>query len=41
MAGEDSATRIFGAFVEAARRHAEERKQVATDLSPAGSMAAE
>lgn len=41
MTDEDSASRIFGAFLEAARRRAEERKQPATELSPAGSMAAE
>lgn len=41
MTGEESAARLFGAFVEAARRHAEERKQSATEMSPAGSMAAE
>jgi hypothetical protein len=39
--GEESAARIFGAFIEAARRHAEERKQAATEMSPAGSIAAE
>jgi len=38
MTGEESAARIFGAFIEAARRHAEERKQAATELSPAGSI---
>lgn len=41
MPGEDSAARIFGAFVEAARRHAEARKQEAADLSPAGITASE
>ncbi|HEV7922301.1 MAG TPA: gamma-glutamyl-gamma-aminobutyrate hydrolase family protein, partial [Thermoanaerobaculia bacterium] len=41
MMGEESAARIFGAFIEAARRHAEERKQAATEMSPAGSIAAE
>jgi putative glutamine amidotransferase len=41
MPAEDSAARIFGAFVEAARRHAEERKQAAPDLSPAGITASE
>ena len=41
MPSEDSAARIFGAFVEAARRRAEERKQAAGDLSPAGITASE
>jgi putative glutamine amidotransferase len=41
MTGEESAARIFGAFVEAARRHASERKHAATELSPAGSITAE
>lgn len=35
MAGERSASAIFGAFVEAARRYAEAKRQGATDLSPA------
>ena len=41
MPSEDSAARIFGAFVEAARRHAAERKQAEVDLSPAGITASE
>jgi putative glutamine amidotransferase len=41
MAGEESAVRIFGAFIEAARRYAKERIQAATVMSPAGSIAAE
>lgn len=41
MRGENSASSIFGAFVEAARKYAEARKQSSTDLSPAGISAAE
>jgi putative glutamine amidotransferase len=33
MKGEESATSIFGAFVEAARRHAQSKKHEATELS--------
>lgn len=36
MPGENSASRLFGAFVEAARKYAEQKRQTATDLSPAG-----
>lgn len=36
MPGENSASRLFGAFVEAARKYAERKRQTATDLSPAG-----
>lgn len=36
MSGEDSATSIFGAFVDAARRYAEEKTQLATETSPHG-----
>ncbi|HVR37641.1 MAG TPA: gamma-glutamyl-gamma-aminobutyrate hydrolase family protein [Thermoanaerobaculia bacterium] len=41
MRGEESASSIFGAFVEAARRYAEARKQMSADLSPAGITSAE
>ncbi|HWW63098.1 MAG TPA: gamma-glutamyl-gamma-aminobutyrate hydrolase family protein [Thermoanaerobaculia bacterium] len=40
MRGEDSASSIFRAFVDAARRYAD-AKQSSTDLSPAGITAAE
>ncbi len=36
MPGERSASVLFGAFVEAARRYADSKRQSATDLSPAG-----
>jgi putative glutamine amidotransferase len=36
MKGENSASAIFGAFVEAARRYHEQKKRSAEDLSPAG-----
>lgn len=36
MSGEDSATSIFGAFIEAARRRAAAKKQPATEMSPLG-----
>ncbi len=36
MAGEASAETLFGAFVDAARKHAEEGQHAATDLSPVG-----
>src|SRR5437868_773755 len=35
MAGEASASAIFGAFVEAARHYAEKKREAATELSPA------
>ncbi|HSP35348.1 MAG TPA: gamma-glutamyl-gamma-aminobutyrate hydrolase family protein [Thermoanaerobaculia bacterium] len=35
MPGENSASAIFGAFVAAARKYAQEKRQSATDLSPA------
>lgn len=41
MPSEESAARIFGAFVEAAQRRAGQRKQAAADLSPAGITASE
>ena len=41
MPSEESAVRIFGAFVEAARRRAEERKQAEADSSLAGITASE
>ena len=37
MTGEESATSLFGAFIEAARRRAAEKKQPATEMSPLGS----
>jgi len=36
MKGEDSASSLFGAFVEAARKYHEQKKRSAADLSPAG-----
>jgi putative glutamine amidotransferase len=36
MTGESSATSIFGAFVDAARKYAEEKTQLATETSPRG-----
>jgi putative glutamine amidotransferase len=36
MGGEKSASALFGAFVEAARKYAEAKRQAATELSPAG-----
>jgi putative glutamine amidotransferase len=36
MDGEKSATAIFGAFVEAARKYAEAKRRTAGELSPAG-----
>jgi putative glutamine amidotransferase len=41
MPGENSASRIFGALVEAARRYAGSRRRTAGEMSPAGSMSAE
>jgi putative glutamine amidotransferase len=41
MAGENSAAKLFGAFVAAAREFAEARKRSASELSPAGSIGAE
>lgn len=38
MKGEDSASSIFGAFVQAARQYREQKKRSAADLSPAGKM---
>jgi putative glutamine amidotransferase len=40
MAGEDSASKIFGAFVEAARAHAK-RREAATEMSPAAALKSE
>ena len=40
LAGESSASRLFGAFVEAAREYASSKRS-ARELSPAGSMSAE
>ncbi len=36
MGGENSASALFGAFVDAARKYHEAKRQAATDLSPAG-----
>jgi putative glutamine amidotransferase len=36
MSGERSASALFGAFVEAARKHAEAKRKAATEMSPAG-----
>jgi len=41
MRGEESASSIFKAFVEAARRYADTRKQSSAEMSPAGSTASE
>jgi putative glutamine amidotransferase len=41
MKGEDSASSIFGAFVEAARNYHEQKKRSAADLSPAGVRSSE
>lgn len=41
MPGEDSASAIFGAFVEAARRHAAERRGASTEMSPAAAAHSE
>lgn len=41
MPGEPSASTLFGAFVEAARTHAESRRGRDGELSPAGSLSAE
>lgn len=41
MTGEPSATSIFGAFIEAARKHASQKKQPATEMSPLGSKRSE
>ena len=38
MSGEESASAIFGAFVEAARKHAEMKRRGATELSPAAAL---
>ena len=37
MAGENSAAKLFGAFVAAARKFAEQKEQTATEMSPAAS----
>ena len=36
MPGEPSASSLFGAFVDAARRYAEKRRRASTELSPVG-----
>jgi putative glutamine amidotransferase len=41
MQGEDSATAIFGAFVEAARKHAHEKENAGPELSPVGAARSE
>lgn len=41
MPGEQTASALFGAFVEAARSYSESKRRAAPDLSPAGSIAAE
>jgi putative glutamine amidotransferase len=41
MSGEESATSIFGAFIDAARRRAAGTKQPATEMSPLGSKGSE
>lgn len=41
MSAETSATSIFGAFIDAARKYAEAKKHAATELSPAGAMRSE
>lgn len=41
MTGEPSAGSIFGAFIEAARKYANEKKQASTALSPAGASRSE
>ena len=41
MAGEDSASALLGALVEAARQHGETRRRATAEMSPAGTVAAE
>ncbi|HEX9492555.1 MAG TPA: gamma-glutamyl-gamma-aminobutyrate hydrolase family protein [Thermoanaerobaculia bacterium] len=41
MAGERSAKSLFGAFVEAARRYAEKKRNASTNLSPVGAARTE
>ena len=41
MPGELSATAIFGAFVEAARSHAERKQRASTEMSPVGAERSE
>jgi len=41
MNGEGSASTLFGAFVEAARRYADDKRRGHTDLSPVGSVESE
>jgi putative glutamine amidotransferase len=41
MPGESSASSIFGAFVEAARKYAREKQNAAADLSPVGAAPSE
>jgi putative glutamine amidotransferase len=41
MSGEDSASRLFGAFVEAARKYSEEKKKASTELSPVAAAGSE
>ena len=41
MAAESSATSLFGAFVDAARKYAEKKRNASTDLSPVGAAETE
>jgi putative glutamine amidotransferase len=41
MPGEPSATAIFGAFVEAARKHAREKENASPEMSPVGAARSE
>jgi putative glutamine amidotransferase len=41
MSGEESASAIFGAFVEAARKHAEMKRKGVAELSPAAALKSE
>jgi putative glutamine amidotransferase len=41
MPGESSATALFGAFVDAARKHAREKENASTNLSPVGAAQSE
>ena len=41
MAGETSAASLFGAFVEAARKYAEQKKKASTEMSPVGASRSE
>ena len=41
MPGEPSATALFGAFVEAARKHAAQKERASTEMSPVGAVQSE